>query len=509
MVLESGVLREREDDYELTGPLPPLAIPAMLHDALIARLDRLAPIKAVAQLGATIGRTFTYDLLHAVAPFEAVTLQTGLRQLVEAELLYQSGVPPQATYLFKHALIQEAAYQSLLRSTRQQYHQRIAQVLEEQFPECTTTQPELLAQHYTEAGHIAKALHYWQRAGQQALQRSANLEAVQHLTKGLTLLATLPETPARAQQELELQMTLGAALIAAKGVAAPQVEQAYARARALCAQAGETPQLLPTLRGLCQFYFARGALLTARELGEQLYRLAQRAAEPTHLLEAHDALGNTLFYLGEYGAAWTHLEQAIALTDQTAQRALALRHSTAPGVTCLNYAANTLWCLGSPAQALRRSQEALALAQALAYPYSLTVAQHWAAFLHYRRREAPTVQAQAEALLTLATEQGFPLWVGFGTFWRGWALAVQGHGEAGMMQMHQGMAAILATGQALSRPLCLVLLAEAAGHAGRAEEGLRLLAEALAAFEDSGGVTCSQRRTGSRVRCCCGRPSLI
>jgi predicted ATPase len=155
-------------------------------------------------------------------------------------------------------------------------------------------------------------------------------------------------------------------------------------------------------------------------------------------------------------------------------------------VTCLNYAANTLWCLGSPAQALQRSQEALALAQALAHPYSLTVAQHWAAFLHYRRREALMAYAQAEALLTLAAEQGFPLWVGFGTFWRGWALTMQGHGVEGMMQMHQGMTAILATGQALSRPLCLVLLAEAAGHVGQVEEGLRLLAEALTAFEASG-----------------------
>ena len=193
-----------------------------------------------------------------------------------------------------------------------------------------------------------------------------------------------------------------------------------------------------------------------------------------------------MFYLGEYAAARTHLEQGIALTDPTAQRALALRHGVAPGVRCLAIAANTLWCLGYPAQAVQRSQEALALAQALAHPYSLAVAQHWAAFLHYRRREAPAVQAQAEALLTLATAQGFPLYVGYGTCWRGWALAMQGQGEAGLAQMRQGLAAVLATGQTLARPLCLVLLAEAAGHVGQVEEGLRLLAEALAAFEASG-----------------------
>jgi predicted ATPase len=401
-------------------------------------------------------------------------------------LLYQRGLPPQATYLFKHTLIQDAAYQSLLKSTRQQYHQRVAQVLEAQFPDIAETQPELLAHHYTEAGLSAQAIPYWQRAGERSLQRSANPEAVQHLTTGLALLATLPDTPARAQQELDLQIALGPALIATKGMAAPEVEQTYTRARALCAHVGDTPQLFPVLRGLCWCYVNRGALLTAQELGEQLFRLAQRATVSTHLLEAHDALGTTLFFLGEYAAAQPHLEQGIALTDPTAQRALALRHDVAPGVRCLAYAALTLWCLGYPAQALRRSQEALALAQELVHLQSLALAQHVVAFFHYHRRDAPAVQAQAEALLTLATAQGFPLWVGFGICWRNWALAVQGQGEAGLAQMHQGLAAILATGQTLSRSLCLVLLAEATGHTGQIEEGVRLLAEALTAFEASG-----------------------
>jgi predicted ATPase len=452
----------------------------------MARLDRLAPVKAVAQLGATIGRTFPYDLLHAVAPFEEATLQTGLRQLVEAELLYQHGVPPQATYLFKHALIQEAAYQSLLRSTRQQYHQCIAQVPEEQFPESITTQPELLAQHYTEVGLRAQAILYWQRAGQWALQRSANPEAVQHLTTGLALLATLAETPASAQQELDMQMALGPALIATRGPAAPEVEQTYARARALCHQVGETPQLLPTLWGLYRFYRGQGALPTARELGEQLYQLAEREAAPTPRLEAHDALGTTLFMVGEYTAARTHLKQGIALTDPVAQRAMVLRHGEAPGVRCLAYAGLKLWCLGSPTQALRRSQKALALAQELAHPYSLAVAQHFAAYLHHRRREASAVQAQAEAILALATAQRFPLYLGFGACWLGWALALQGQGPAGLAQLRQGMAGVMATGQTLSRPFCLVLLAEAAVCAGQVEEGLHLLTEALTVLEESG-----------------------
>jgi predicted ATPase/class 3 adenylate cyclase len=486
MVMESGLLREQKDHYELTGPVPPLAIPTTLHDSLMARLDRLAPVKAVAQLGATIGRTFPYDLLHAVAPLEEATLQSGLRQLVEAELLYQHGVPPQATYLFKHALIQDAAYQSLLRSTRQQYHQRIAQVLEAQFPESATTQPELLAHHYTEAGLPEKAIHYRQRAGQHALQRSANLEAIQHLTQGLGLLATLPETRARAQQELDVQLALGSALIASKGGSSLEAEQTYTRARALCAQVGETSQLVPTLRGLWRFYLTRGALQTARELGEQLYRLAQRMAEPTLLLEAHEVLGATLLFLGEYATARTHLEQGLTPTDLTAQRALALRYGEAAGVRCLAFMALTLWCLGYPAQALRRSQEALAQAQALAHPHSLAQAQHFAAYLHYRRREVPALQTQAEVLVTLATAQGIPVFAGYGTCWLGWVLAVQGQGASGLAQLRQGMTAVMATGQELARPLCLVLLAEAAGHAGQVASGLRLLTETLTACEANG-----------------------
>jgi predicted ATPase len=192
MILESGLVREEADRYVLTGSLPPLAIPATLQDSLMARLDRLAPVKEVAQLGAVLGRLFPYNVIRAVSPMNEVTLQRGLMQLVDAELLYQRGHPPQAQYLFKHALIQDTAYQSLLKSMRQQYHQRIAQVLEAQFPETTETQPELLAHHYTEAGLLAQAVPYWRRAGQRAIQHSANLEAVGHLRKGLELLKTLP-----------------------------------------------------------------------------------------------------------------------------------------------------------------------------------------------------------------------------------------------------------------------------------------------------------------------------
>ena len=390
------------------------------------------------------------------------------------------------TYLFKHVLIQEAAYQSLLKSTRQQYHQRIAQVLEAQFPETAATQPELLAYHYTEAGLNERAIGYWQRAGARALQRSANPEAVQHLTRGLHLLATLPETPARAHQELDLQIALSPALAATRGISAPEVEQTYARARTLCAQVGETPQLSPALWGLWRFYRGRGALSTARELGEQLFGLAQRGSDPMPRLEAHDALGTTLFFLGDYTSSRTHVEQGVALADLTMQRAQVLRNGEASGVRCLGIAANALWCLGYPSQAMQRSQEALALAQELAHPYSLGAAQQWGAYLYHRCRDVPMVKAQSEAIMTLATAQEFPLHVGIGTCWRGWALAMQGEGAAGLALLHQGLVAIRATGAEQWWSLFLVVLAEATGHAGRVEEGLRLLAEALTVLEANG-----------------------
>jgi predicted ATPase len=241
MLVESDLVREVNGHYELSGPLPPLAIPSTLQNSLMARLDRSATVREIAQVGATIGREFDYELLQAVAPLAESTLQRGLKQLAEAELVYQNGVPPRARYLFKHALVQDAAYQSLLKSRRQQLHQHVARVLVEQFPDTAETQPELVAHHYTEAGLIAQAIPYWQQAGQRASQRSAYMEAISHLTTGLELLKTVPDTPDRSQQELRLQLALGTPLIATKGYASPVARQAYARARELCEQIGDTP----------------------------------------------------------------------------------------------------------------------------------------------------------------------------------------------------------------------------------------------------------------------------
>jgi predicted ATPase len=477
-ILDAGLVREEAERYVLSAPLPPLAIPATLQDALMARLDRLAPVKDVAQLGAVLGREFAYALLRAVAPMDEPTLQHGLAQLVEAELLYQRGILPQATYLFKHALVQDAAYQALLRSTRQQYHARIAHVLEAQFPETATTQPELLAHHYTEAGLTAQAIPYWQQAGQRALERSANLEAVSHCTTGIELLKTLPETPARTQQSLTLYIALGAALLMTKGQAAPEVEQAYTQARALCQQVGETPELVPVLYGLWRFYVLRPQLHTACELAETLLHLAQRTDDPALAVIAHYALGTTWLWRGALPAARQHLEDGIARYTPDQHRMPVFRMGHDPGLACRAFAAWTLWLLGYPAQALACLHEASALVHALAHPFSLAFARCRAAFVFQLFRDVPAVHEQAEAAVVLSTEQDFPLWAASGTIFRGWALARQGQGEEGIAQIRQGIVAYQATGAVLFVPYFCTVLADVCDHLGHPTDGLQALAEA-------------------------------
>ncbi|MBI3800081.1 MAG: AAA family ATPase [Deltaproteobacteria bacterium] len=491
MVLESGLVQETDGHYELTGPLPPLAIPATLQDSLMARLDRLATGKEVAQMGATLGREFSYEVLQAISPVDEDNLQQALARLVEAEVLYQRGIPPQARYVFKHALIQDAAYQSLLKSTRQQHHRQIAQVLEERFPETVETQPELEAHHYTEAGLIAQAIPYWQRAGQRAVQRSANSEAISHLTKALEVLKTLPDTPERTQQELDLQIVLGPALIAIKGWAAPEVEKTYTRARELCQQVGETPQLFPVLWGLWVFHDVRAKFQKSHELGEQLLTLAQSVQDPALLLEAHVALAYTLHFLGEFIPAREHSEQGVALYDLQQHRALTFLYGGVdPGMASYALTAQALWSLGYPAQALKRSHEAIILARELSHPHSLAFALGLGARVHQFCRERQAAQEQTEAAMTLSTEQGLPFWLAWGTIVRGWALAEQGQEQEGIAQIRQGLAAYRATGAEGWRSYFLVLLAEAYEKVGQTEEGLAVLVEALAAVDNSGERMC-------------------
>ena len=483
MVLESGLLEERNGRYRLSGPLPPLAIPSTLQDSLMARLDRLSTGKAVAQLGAVLGRQFSYELLHAATSLDESVLAEALEQLVQAELLYRHGSGAQARYVFKHALIQEAAYQSLLKRSRQRHHQQIAQVLETRFAEVIEMQPELVAYHHTEAGQPEQALRYWQVAGQRALERSAHIEAIAHLTRGLAVLKTLPDAAQRVRQELSLLLALGATLMTVRGFAAPEVESTYARARTLCQRMGDAPQLFPALIGLWRFYFTRAELETAQDLAEQLLRLAQQTDDSARLLGAYNTLGATLFFQAELNPAHTYLEQGIALYDTQQHRTHTLRSGLDSGAICLGFDAWALWILGYPDQALARSRDALELTHALNHPFSLAWSLFFATGLHQLRREARAVREQAEAMMRVSTEQEFPVWLALATMFHGWALAVQAEGEEGIAQMRQGLQMFRDTGAEVLRPLMLALLADTYGNLGRVTEGLYLLDEALAVIE--------------------------
>jgi TOMM system kinase/cyclase fusion protein len=479
-VLESGLLADAGERYELARPLAALAIPDTLHGSLMARLDRLAPVKATAQIGAAIGREFSYELLAAVSPLPEVDLQEALRQLVQTELVFRRGQPPEATYLFKHALVQDAAYSSLLQSTRQQLHSTIAMVLEGRFPAVADAEPEVVAHHYTEAGLPAQAVVYWQRAGQRAAAHSANAEAIMHLRKGLEVLSTLPPTPDRDQRELALHMELRNPITSTKGWMAPELEQSYTRAYALCQEVGETQQRIPVLMGLAVYYHTRADYHVAREFEEEALELAQQDHDETSLLVAHVMLGMTLCNLPELAAAREHLDHCLQLYNPQQHQELAFQEGQDPKVSALCWKARALWLLGYPDQAQHCSDASLAWANAVPHVHSRACALGFTAILHQIRRDYGQAQELAEALMVLSEEQGFTFWVEFGAILQGWQHAMAKDYEEGIGRIQQSMAAYDAIGFGAWQSHFLSLIAEAYTHAGHVEAGLEVLIEASA-----------------------------
>jgi predicted ATPase len=386
-------------------------------------------------------------------------------------------------YQFLHALYQEVLYERIPAARRSRLHRLIGERTEAAYGDRADEISAELAVHFERGREHRRAIQYLRQAGENAARRSAHQEAIILLTKGLELLKTLPGTPERAQQELRLQVALGPPLQATKGYAAPEVEYAYARARELCRQIGDTPQLFPVLLGLCTFYMIRAELQAARELAEQCLSLAQRMHSPSRLMWAHQLLGITLFFLGEFALAQDHLEQGSALYDLQKHTPLVSGAVQDPKVSCLSYGAWALWVRGYPDRALQRSREALTLAPELSHPFSLAYTLYHTASLHQCRREGQAAKQRAESSITLSTEQGFTEWVALGTIVQGWALAEQEQGEEGVTQIRQGIAAYQATGSELLRPHFLALLAEAYERVGQAEEGLGALAEALAVVD--------------------------
>ena len=420
MLLESGHLIDAGDRYEASEDLPSLVIPATLHDSLTARLDRLGAAKGVAQVAAVLGREFSFEMLHAVAPMSDQELVASLDQLLDSELFVRRGSPPEATYQFSHALIQDAAYSSMLKSTRRYYHEHIADVLVERFPRAAEIRPELVARHYTEAGAAERAVGYWLQAARRAARASANLEAADHAHSGLTVLAGLPGSRDRDLQELELQTTLAGVSIASRGYADPGVERAYSRARELCQAIGRTPQLFLALWGLFSYYLVRGQLGEAIEMGRELEGLAASQSDPLILLTAHVALGVGHFYRGELEVADRHLEQAIALDPSDRDRSGAFATGQDVGVVGRVFAGLALWCLGRPDRGLRRAAEAIAIARRAEHPFTLAFALHFACCVRHFRREPEALRQWAEEVLELAQEHGFPWWISYAQIHLGW-----------------------------------------------------------------------------------------
>ncbi|MBI3757393.1 MAG: AAA family ATPase [Deltaproteobacteria bacterium] len=470
-----------------TGSGAPLhiQIPSTVQGILAARIDRLTPEeKALLQQLSVVGREFPLSLVRQVVTHPEEELYRLLSSLQRKEFLYEQPAFPEVEYSFKHALTQEVAYGTVLHERRKALHERTAQAMEALYGATLEDHYSDLAHHYTRSGNTEKAVEYLHLAGQQAVQRSANAEAITHLTTALELLTTLPDTHERTQQELTLQVTLGGPLQATRGASSPELRAAYTRARELCQQVGETRQLFPVLLGLRTFHHVRGEFLTARELGEQLLGLAQREQDPALLVQAYRAVGGTLFHLGEFGAAQAHLAQGLTLYD--AQHHHFPMFLIEPGVFGLSYTAWVLWHLGYPDQALQKSAAARTLAQELSYPLSLAAARVYAAMSHQLRRERAPTQEWAEAGITLASEQGFPVWLGQGTILQGWAQAEQGQVEEGITQIRQGLATCQAVGAGIFQSYYLALLVEAYRKAGQAEDGLAALAEALAVVDKSG-----------------------
>jgi class 3 adenylate cyclase/predicted ATPase len=486
MVLESGLLRENERGYELMGPLPPVAIPTTLQDSLAARLDRLATVKLVAQLSATLGRAFPYVLLRAVSTLDEAALKRELDRLVDAELLYQRGVPPEATYIFKHALLQEAAYQSLLKSTRQQYHERIARVMVEQFSGEAAAHPEFVANHYTEAGTIGEAVQWWQRAGQHAVQRASYAEAITHYRKGLRVLESIPVSARRDQSELGLQVELGYALIPVKGWAAAETASAFTRAGELCREVGETPKLFRALWGIAAFHFVRGDQHKAREVADQCLILAQHADDVDALIEAHYLSGIVSFVMGEFAAGRVDLEECVRLYGPDKRDMHAVLYGQDPKASGLNWLAMGLWALGHPDQGLQRARDSLAFVQSMSRPFQLARGLAGVGFVHVYRREPQGRDSHLEAAIALCIEQGFGYFRAVVSAFQGSNLVQLGRMEEGIALMRESVTTLRAFGSELLFTIVFGELATAHASIGQLDHAATALGEGQACVERNG-----------------------
>jgi class 3 adenylate cyclase/predicted ATPase len=466
----------------LHGDIDAESIPATLQDLLTAKLDLLGSSRELAQLAATIGLEFSFPLLQAVAPFDEPTLQSHLEQLMRAGLIRANDGRP-VSYSFKHALVRDAAYQSMMTRARRAIHAQIGDALSDRFPEVARHHPEFVAHHYTEAGRAQQAVDQWQKAGLRAAERYELPEAIQHLRKGLAVLSTLPSSPARQQQELELQAALAGRLIATEGYGAPGVETIYTRALELATELKDAPRRLQMTLGLQSFHFMRANFQIAHQLANDCMTLARQLGEPSRELIVHWALGELHFHQGDHVLSEAHLGQCMQHYRRSYHRPRTLQD---PAVMSWSYCSWTHWLLGYPDRAMRSVNQGLALAEELEHPFSIAVAYSFAAGLHLFRGELELALERANKAIDLCNEYGFPVWLAFCTAVRGSIRSRQGSFGDGLADLEQGMRTWEASGAVVTTPYYLVLLAEALNAAGRPQDALEKLERAQSIVDRCG-----------------------
>ncbi len=488
MVLESGLLEEQENSYELTAPLPTLAIPATIQGSLMARLDRLDSAKEIAQLGAVLGREFSYSWIQKLSSLEETALQHELQKLVDAELLDQEDVPPQANYMFRHALVQDTAYQSLLKSKRAQVHREIANLLETKFPEITQNQPEFIAYHYSEGNMIEQAVKFWENAGKLALQRSAIAEAINHLNEGLRLVKMLPETPEQMRQEIELQMTLAMAMSLTPDMVSPKVGAVYTRTRELSEQLEDPRWLFRVLCGQANLYNTpKGELREICKYGERCMEAAEKLNDTALRIEAHHMLWTAKLHLGDCLGADIHASAIKACYNPDLHHELTYLYSGHdPGVCSNTCSAWIKWELGYPDQALQRAQYAVSLADQVGHPMSHGFAKHYITLIHYLRGEFRQAEERAQIQIAYCEEHGIFLWELLGRILLGATMVAQGKDISQGIEMSQnGLDFFQTSGFNIMLPFFFSLAAEAYRDAGQIEQGLKTLEEGLAFAQNS------------------------
>jgi len=483
-VLEAGILVEDTEGYRLDGPLPPLAIPETLQDSLMARLDRLASVRGIAQIGAAIGREFSYSLVQALVAREESALKHALAQLEQAELVFRRGEPPDAVYSFKHALVRDAAYESLLKSRRQQLHGQIARALEQRFADTVASQPEIVAQHFTEAGLVEPAIDYWLKAGHLALSRSANAEAVKHLRQGIELTRSLAPSPERVRKELDFYLALGPAVAATEGYATPETLRVFSHARDLLGDGGTLTEQMTVLWGVYLAHAIRAEYTAARDVAHRCLALAAEHKHPGMSALANRFMGQTLHFMGAFVDARVHLERTLALCAANQETIAAYRRFGADDqANALSFLAPTLLILGYPEQSAAAAAQAVSRAQAIGLVYSIALALSHVAFLGTIGCDPQRAADHADEAIALSVEHGLASPGHRARFFRGALLAQSGDPQHGIELMRNAVAEAEGSAERNRRTLYLCHLASAHASLGQPEVGLDLLDEAIQTAE--------------------------